>query len=105
MISYSYFSRGRRKRGVIVQTRCTTTKRLLSAEELVLGMSKLPIMTPARPLPAGSTILALPEVLAELGDKVTVTDAIIPRISRSRPGTAAGGSAEAEAVAGRKPPH
>jgi hypothetical protein len=109
MMRFTYFSRGPRKRGLVIQVRCIDTNRLLLAEELALGMSKLPIMTPGRPLPTGTPILATRGALASLGDKIELIDAIPappPKISRSAPGRAASASAEGEAREGasrRKP--
>jgi len=99
LLRFRYFARSPRHAG---------------AEELVFAKARIPVASPGGPLKIGAMIFATAATLAEVLDDVALLGARpLPRekISRStpgrpgRPGRGESGSAEAEAVAGRKPPH
>ena len=104
---FRYFARSSRHAGVVVEVRAADG-RLVDAEELVVAVANIPVGAPGGPLRIGTVIVATAGTLAEVLDDVTLLGARPPpraKISRPTPGTADGGSAEAEAREGRTPPH
>ena len=96
---FRYFARSSRHAGAVLEIRAADG-RLVDAEELVVAVSRVPVAAPGGPLRIGTVILATADTLAEVIDDVSLLGMRPPpraKISRPTPGTADGGTAEAEA--------